>query len=108
TPGSAPPWSSVTFPTSSPKVWPVCAAAGARPNANTIASAARARRIALLTGDLLKRGTIADRCVERYTFFIKSLGEKVSRKQHRRNGDGDLDWGADWSPISSRFRRRCA
>jgi hypothetical protein len=46
TPGNAPPWSSVTFPTSSPNVWPVCAAAGTRPNAHTIASAAKARTIA--------------------------------------------------------------
>src|SRR6185436_827112 len=43
TPGRTPPWSSVTLPTTSPNVWPVCAAAGARPNANTIARAANAR-----------------------------------------------------------------
>src|SRR6266850_6045052 len=55
TPGSTPPWSSVTLPTSSPNIWPVCAAAGASPNASTMARAARARRIARVTGDLLIR-----------------------------------------------------
>src|SRR5438552_15234944 len=53
TPGSTPPWSSETLPTSSPNVWPVCAAAGARPNAVTMARAARTRRIARVTDVLL-------------------------------------------------------
>src|SRR5438093_12245625 len=49
TPGSTPPWSSVTLPTNSPNIWPVCAAAGASPKASTMAAAARARMIARVT-----------------------------------------------------------
>jgi hypothetical protein len=53
TPGNAPPWSSVILPTNSPKVWPVCAAAGAMPSAETIASAASTLRNVRVTGILL-------------------------------------------------------
>src|SRR2546428_3503350 len=78
TPGSAPPWSSVTLPTSSPNIWPVCAAAGASPNASTMARAARARRIARVTGDLLMR---ASNCVcsrKRYLALSESCLEKLA------------------------------
>ena len=35
TPGSTPPASSTTLPTISPKIWPVCARAGAKPRVRT-------------------------------------------------------------------------
>src|SRR6185295_14188063 len=79
TPGSTPPWSSVTFPTSSPNVWPVCAAAGARPNVDRIASAASARMNVPFTGDLLL-GTPMTGVPERIRGLIPFLATKVASR----------------------------
>src|SRR5882672_9496012 len=78
TPGSAPPWSSVTLPTSSPNIWPVCAAAGARPNASMMARAARARRIARVTGDLLIRARFVSVIANDTLLLSRGCPEKLS------------------------------
>src|SRR5262249_60778096 len=61
TPGSTPPWSSDTLPTSSPNIWPVCAAAGTMPSTAIRPTAEMARRNARFTSDLLleKGGVLA-------------------------------------------------
>src|SRR5579864_1686607 len=82
TPGKTPPWSSVTLPTSSPKVWPVCAAAGLRPHANKIASTATPRMIRL-TGFLLlnpERPTIGPNDTRGVTLFSNKLDALLTRR----------------------------
>src|SRR5207247_9433646 len=76
TPGSTPPWASVTLPTSSPNIWPVCAAAEASPNANTMARAARARRIARVTDDLLKSALEFVPVAENDTLLFRAVVHK--------------------------------
>src|SRR2546428_8228010 len=78
TPGSTPPWSSVTLPTSSPNIWPVCAAAGASANASTMARAARARRIARVTGDLLFRARFVSVIANDTLLLSRGCPEKLS------------------------------
>src|SRR2546428_1357005 len=78
TPGSTPPWSSVTLPTSSPNIWPVCAAAGASANASTMARAARARRIARVTGDLLFRARCVSVIANDTLLLSRGCPEKLS------------------------------
>src|SRR5437773_741593 len=91
TPGRTPPWSSVTLPTSSPNIWPVCAAAGDGPKASTMVRAVRARKMARVTGDLLERLQLFN-MPARIVGFSRWLGGKVHSffaKTHVRFGDLD-------------------